>query len=406
MNSAHAVQSPAGDQRIVLKPRKVRPFFARHPWVLDSAVARVEGDPADGDVVELFSNRGQFVARGIYNSHSKIRVRLYSWQADEPLDRSLWRRRLTAAAELRRSLGYEQAEGAARLVSSEADGLGGLIVERFGAHLVMLVTSLGMYQRLDELVTLVAEIWRPASIAVRGDRSMSRTEGFALLDEVRHGKRDTELVFVEEHGVRYGVDLSAGQKTGFYLDQRENRKAAAAYMTDRRVLDVCCYTGGFSLAGLILGRARETLGIDSSAKAISLAQANAELNGLASARFEVGDAFQCMEQLTAAGERFGAVVLDPPKFARSAQQLPQALRAYHHLNRSAVELLEPDGMLVTCSCSGHVTREDFAYMLGDVAQRTGRDLQILEVRGAAPDHPVAATCLETDYLKCFICRVV
>jgi 23S rRNA (cytosine1962-C5)-methyltransferase len=171
------------------------------------------------------------------------------------------------------------------------------------------------------------------------------------------------------------------------------------------VLDLFCYTGGFALAGSVPGHAKEVLGMDSSAKAIALARANAELNGVANVHFEVGDCFQRLEALESEGQKFGAIVLDPPKFARSRQGVAEALRAYHYLNRLAVHVLEPGGVLVTCSCSGHVSREDFLFMLADVAQRTGRDIQVLEQRGAAPDHPVSATCLETDYLKCCICRV-
>jgi 23S rRNA (cytosine1962-C5)-methyltransferase len=203
----------------------------------------------------------------------------------------------------------------------------------------------------------------------------------------------------------YGVDLLAGQKTGFYLDQAENRRAAAHYLRGRRVLDLFCYTGGFGLAAAALGGARDVLGIDSSKKALAAAQANAARNGIENVRYEARDAFAALEALAAAQERFGAVVLDPPKFTRTRRGAADALRAYHRLNRLAVEILEPGGILVTCSCSGGVSREQFLHMLSGVAQKTGRDLQILEQRGAAPDHPVSATCLESDYLKCVICRV-
>ncbi len=202
------------------------------------------------------------------------------------------------------------------------------------------------------------------------------------------------------------VDLRVGQKTGLYLDQRENRLAIAKYLKGRRVLDMFCYTGGFALSALALGGAREVLAIDTSAKAIATAEANASLNGIAGARFETDDGFQALDRLLAMGERFDAVILDPPKFARSRHAATDALRAYHRINRLACELLTPGGILVTCSCSGHVTREDFLYMLVGVAQQTKRDLQILETRGAAADHPVSATCVETEYLKCFICRVL
>jgi 23S rRNA (cytosine1962-C5)-methyltransferase len=211
---------------------------------------------------------------------------------------------------------------------------------------------------------------------------------------------------IVDNGLKYEVDLAEGQKTGFYLDQRENRVAAAHYFRDRRVLDMFCYSGGFSMAAAAIGGARETLGIDSSQKAVSLAWANAHRNGLKNVRFEQGDGFEALQSLVDSGERFGGVSLDPPKFARSRGAVEEALRAYHWLNRLGVSLVEPGGYLVTSSCSGHVSREDFLYMLVGVAQQTRREIQILEQRGASPDQPVSAACLEGEYLKCFICRVV
>lgn len=392
--------------RIFLKPRKARPFHGRHPWVLDSAIERIEGTPADGDEVDLVSDRGQWVARGLYNSQSRIRVRLYSWNEHEPLDEAFWRRRLEAAIRWRAQLFPEVPEAAVRLVYSEADGLSGLIVDRYGDYLTLQVTSLAMARRLDLLVRHLAELVHPRGMLVRADREMLRLERLSLAEEVAWGEAPEGPVFIAEHGLRYGVDLGAGQKTGFFIDQRDNRRAAAGYFRGRKLLDLFCYSGGFSLCAVALGGAMESLGVDSSPKAIALAKANAELNGLSHVHFETGDGFKVQEALVAEGRKFGGVVLDPPKFARNRQAVDEALRAYHHLNRLAVELLEPDGILVTCSCSGHVTREDFLHMLAEVAQRTGRDIQVLEQRGASPDHPVAATCLESEYLKCFICRVV
>jgi 23S rRNA (cytosine1962-C5)-methyltransferase len=395
-----------GVAQVWLKPRKVRPFFGRHPWVLDSAIARIDGRAADGDVVDLISDKGRFVARGLFNSQSRIRVRLYTWTAAEPLDDAFWRRRLEAAVALRRDLGYTDPHGAARLVFSEADGLSGLIVDRYGEYLAIQATALALALRLETITPMLVELVRPRGIVLRNERGVGQLEGIHLPDGLNWGQMPEGPVFIEEHGLRYGVDLREGQKTGFYLDQRENRRAAAGYCRGRRVLDLFCYSGGFGLAAVKLGGAREVLAVDGSQKALALARANAELNGLSNIHFQAGDGFEILDSLRTAGERFGAVVLDPPKFARSRAALDDALMAYHRLNRTAAELLEPGGILVTCSCSGHVTREDFLHMLAGVAQRSGRDIQVLEQRGAAPDHPVWASCLESEYLKCFICRVV
>jgi 23S rRNA (cytosine1962-C5)-methyltransferase len=392
--------------QVILKPRKARPFFGRHPWVLDSAIDRIQGSPADGDVVDLLSDKDKFIARGIYNSRSRIRVRLYSWRTDEPIDDGFWRSKLEAALRLRQQLGYDDPQGAARVVFSEGDLLSGLVIDRFAKYLVVQITALAMAVRLETILSQLLELLRPTGIVLRTERDVVKAEGLDLADGPCWGEVPQEPLEILDGGLRYRVDLAGGQKTGFYLDQRENRKAAAAYFRDRRVLDMFCYSGGFALCASALGGAREVLGVDASRRAVALAQSNAQLNGLTNVRFEAADCFQRLESLRSAGEKFGGLILDPPKFAHSRRSLDDALRAYHHLNRLAVELLEPGGILVTCSCSGHVSREDFFDMLLGVAQQTGREVQILQQRGAAPDHPVAATCPESEYLKCFICRVL
>jgi 23S rRNA (cytosine1962-C5)-methyltransferase len=323
-----------------------------------------------------------------------------------PLDDALWRKRLEAAVALRRSLGLDDRAGAARLVNSEGDDLSGLIVDRYGEYLAVQVTALAMARRLEALADMLGEIVAPRGILLRGaERGLAKLEGLQLPDRVLRGAGPPGPIFVTEHGLKFGVDLAEGQKTGYYLDQRDNRHAAARYARGRRVLDMFCYSGGFAVAAAVAGGARSVLAVDSSAKAAALAKANADLNGAASVTVETADAFEKLDALRAAGERFGMVVLDPPKFARSRAALDDALRAYHRINRVAVDLLEPGGVLVTCSCSGSVSREVFLEMLGGVAQRSGRGLQILESRGAAPDHPVSASCLEGEYLKCVIARV-
>ena len=390
--------------QVIVKSGKARPFYGRHPWVLASAVERVSGSPADGDAVDVYSHQGRFIARGIYNSRSRIRARLYAWDAAEQLDEAFWRRRIQSAIALRRQLGLDEPQGAVRLVFSEGDGLSGLIVDRYGDYLVVQPTALAIAVRLQTIADILEELTRPKAILIRTDRSTIKAEGLELTDGPYLGEPPAGPVTIEEHGLKFQVDLTAGQKTGFYLDQRDNRRAAALCCRGRRVLDMFCYTGGFSLAAAQAG-AVEVLGVDASQHAVALAAENAALNGLKQASFRCGDCFRTMQELIDAGERFGAVILDPPRFARSRRNVPEALRAYHWLNRLACELLEPEGMLVTCSCSGHVGREQFLEMLLGVAQQTGRDIQILQQRGAAADHPVAITCRETEYLKCMICRV-
>ena len=390
---------------VVLKPRRARPFYGRHPWVLESAVDRVEGTPAEGDVVDLVTHDGGFVARGLWNPHSRLRVRLYAFDAGTPLDDALWRTRLAAAVGLRRALRLDDPAGAARLVNSEGDDLSGLIVDRYGDYLAVQVTALAMQPRLEVVCDALEELVAPRGILLRGaERGLSKLEGLHLPDRLLRGTEPAGPVFVAEGGLRFGVDLAEGQKTGYYLDQRDNRRAAATLAAGRRVLDMFCYSGGFAVSCAAAG-ARSVLAVDASAKATALARANAEINGVANVAVETADAFERLDALSAGGERFAMVVLDPPKFARSRAAVDDALRAYHRINRVACDLLEPGGILVTCSCSGSVTRDDFLQMLAGVAQRAGRPLQLLEVRGAAPDHPVSASCLEGEYLKCVIARV-
>jgi 23S rRNA (cytosine1962-C5)-methyltransferase len=413
-----ATSPPLAAARVILRPKRALPFYGRHPWVRDSAVDRVEPLSIasehfldlDGQVVDLVSDKGKFIARGFYNGKSRIRVRLYSWSPLEALDEAFFRQRIELAIELRQRIGLESASdrgtSAVRLVFSEADGLSGLVVDRYGDYLVVQVTSLAIAQRLEMLVGILQELLAPQAIVLRTEKSMAQIEGVELAEGSTWGELPDGSLEIHEHSLRYQVDLHEGQKTGLYLDQRENRRAAAEFVRGRRVLDLFCYTGGFAMCAAKLGGAAEVLGIDSSKKAIAQARANVELNGLSNVTFDVGDGFQTLDRLLDQEAKFDVVVLDPPKFARNRSGANQALMAYHRLNRAALGLLPPGGILITCSCSGSVSREDFLLMLSGVAQKSGRELQILDQRGAAADHPVSATCLETEYLKCFVCRAV
>jgi len=396
--------------RVVLQPRRARPFYGRHPWVYAGAVAAVEGDPADGAEVDVYSQAGNFVARGLYNSQSKIRVRLYTWSPDQPLDAAFFRDRLDAAMCLRRAiLGLDGPGRACRLVFSEADGLSGMIVDRYDRWLVVQFTALGLAQRRDMLAQLLVELAAPAGIYLRTERGVGRLEGLELQDGPLWGEARVEPVVIEEpgttEGLRFLVNLAEGQKTGFYLDQRDNRRAVARLAAGRRVLDAFCYTGGFGLHARRAG-AREVIGVDASESALALARENVKLNQVDGISFVRADVFDHLNSLAAAAERFGVVVLDPPKFARARHAVEEALKGYRRLQAVALRLLEADGILVTCCCSGLITAEMLEDVLAQVATAAGREVQILERRGQALDHPVAVTCLESNYLKCLICRVL
>jgi len=391
---------------VILRPNKTGTFAAGHPWVLAKSLLPVADVPPDGAVVDVVTPQQRWIARGIYNGRSHLRVRLYSWRRGEALDTAFWHERLRAAVELRHALGYDDPDGAARLVFSEGDGLSGLIVDRYGPYLVVQIAALAMDLRRETLLELLAQTTGVRGIVVRTDRKIAQAEGMEPRDGWAWGQRPEDEVVIREHGVSYRLDLGEGQKTGYYLDQRENRRVAAGYFAGRRVLDMCCYLGGFTLCAAKLGAAREVLGVDASERVVAQARRNAAENGLSNVRFETGEAFETLEDLRQGGQRFGGVILDPPRFAGSKGSIDQALRAYHRLNRLGVELLEPGGILVTCSCSGRVSQDEFRHMLHGVSQKTHREIQVLEQRGAAADHPVRLSCPETEYLKCFICRVL
>ena len=391
---------------VFIKPKRARPFFGRHPWVLDSAILRVEGNPDSGAIVDVVTHDGSFIARGLWNVLSRIRVRLYSFMQDQSLDEIFWDTRIENAVRLRRELNFLSKNTACRLINSEGDDLSGVIVDQYGSYLAVQVTALAMAERLDVICDSLTRIVQPKGILLRGaERGLGKLEGLHLPDQLLRGQIPDGPIFVEEHDLRFGVDLTEGQKTGYYLDQRENRQAAAAYAGGRRVLDMFCYSGGFGVASAVSGKASSVLSVDSSIKAISLARANAELNNATTMTVEQADAFEKLAALQEENAKFGMVILDPPKFARSRASASDALRAYHRINRLGVDLLESGGILVTCSCSGAITRDDFLMMLSAVAQRAGRTLQLLEFRGAAADHPVNLHCFEGEYLKCVIARV-
>lgn len=391
--------------RVILRPKRAQPFFGRHPWVYPSAIQSVEGDPGAGAEVELRSAAGNFVARGFYNSKSKIRVRLYSWNESEPLDEAFFRNRFESALRLRRTLLGQQPEpNACRLVASEADGVSGLIVDRFDRWLTVQFTSLALAQRRELVARLLVELTGATGLYLRTERGIGKLEGLEVQDGPLWGDIPTAPIEIAEGPVRYLVDLREGQKTGFFLDQRTNRQVAARYLAGRDVLDCFCYTGGFGLH-TAKGGGKSVTAVDISEPALHLARRNAELNGVSNISFHKADVFDYLSELVDSGRKFGGVVLDPPKFARNRDAVPVALRGYRVLMQQALRLLENDGILVMCCCSGLITSQNIEDVLAQVAVDGNCQVQILERRGQDVDHPISVTCPETGYLKCLICRV-
>jgi 23S rRNA (cytosine1962-C5)-methyltransferase len=305
---------------------------------------------------------------------------------------------------LRQSLRMMDDAGACRLVFSEGDGLSGLIVDRYGRWLVMQFTSLGMARRRDMLADALTELCQPAGIYQRTERGVGQLEGLELHDGPFRGGTPTGPVVIEEGGLRFGVNLAEGQKTGFYLDQRDNRVEAGKLARGRRVLDAFCYSGGFSLRAAA-GGAAEVIGVDSSESALNLARENARLNNLEQVVFHKADVFDDLDERARRGEKFGLIVLDPPKFARRRNAVEEALRGYRRLQSVALRLLEPEGFLVSCCCTGLIDLVMLEDLLAVVAADEKRSVQLLQRRGPAADHPVSVSCLESHYLKCLVARV-
>jgi 23S rRNA (cytosine1962-C5)-methyltransferase len=283
--------------------------------------------------------------------------------------------------------------------------LPGLIVDQYDRWLTVQFTSLGMAQRRETIGDLLMDIVKCEGVYVRTERGVGQLEGLALRDGLLRGSVPSEPITIDDQGVSILVHLAEGQKTGFYLDQRDNRVTVARLAKGRRMLDAFCYTGGFGLHAARAG-ATEVLGIDVSEPALALAQRNAELNGLANMSFKKSDVFDALDALVQGGERFGLVVLDPPKFARAGHAVEDALRGYRRLQSQALKLLDTDGILVICCCSGLISRDMLLELLAQLSADQRRGVQILQTRGPSPDHPVIATCPETSYLKCVIARAV
>ena len=391
-----------------LKPRRSRPFIYRHPWVFSGAIGKMEGEPKDGDVIDVLDSNGQFIARGLFNSKSQIQVRLYSWDPAQELDSDFWSARIGKALALRaemREAGVLGAEDACRLINSEGDSLSGLVFDWYPPFGVVQFLALGLDCRRKEILAILAEQSGIQNIYERSDGPVSKYEGLVGRTGVVLGEKPPALVPIHENGYRFLIDPRQGHKTGYYLDQRENRARAAAYARCGRVLDIFSYTGSFGIHAARSGAS--VLAIDESANALEIAVRNAAENGLGEDRYEVrkSSASEEMRQLAGGKQQFDTVILDPPKFARSKRELDHALRGYKEINLQALRLLREGGLLFTCSCSGAVQLENFLEMLHDAAHDARREVRVLEVHSQPSDHPVSLTCSESRYLKCLICEV-
>jgi 23S rRNA (cytosine1962-C5)-methyltransferase len=369
-----------------------------HPFVYRKMVVGPAGPvrPSDGDLVRIVDRDNLPLGFGLWNSRSQISLRMLAPGIDPP-GRDFWARRADRAVALRReTLGLDEAANAYRVVHAEGDGLSGLVIDRYDDVLSAEVFSLGMYQRIGPILELFGERLGTRHARVVVDERIALAEDFPGRPVATPSL--PPRVTIREHGVRYRVLFEGSHKTGFFCDQRDNRRALVPFCADRTVLDLCCYTGGFGLSALVSGKAREVTGVDLDEKAIAQARDNANLNQVRPA-YVHADAFGYMRQMGLNGRSFGVVVLDPPKLIPGRLDIAAGKRKYFDLNVLAMNLVEPDGLLLTCSCSGLLPPEEFLVLLRAAARKAGRSAQALAVTGAAPDHPVGLEALEGAYLK-------
>jgi 23S rRNA (cytosine1962-C5)-methyltransferase len=385
---------------IHLKKGREKSLKRRHPWIFSGAVEKVVGTPAAGDAVDVRDASGQFLARAAYSPKSQIRARVWTFDEKELIEAGFFRARIERAVALREALPARRHTNALRLVHGESDGLPGLVVDRYDDVLVAQFLAAGVERWRDCILDLLLEISGCAAVFERSDAEVRKLEGLEPRVGFARGNRNAKRCPIIEYGLNFRVDVEEGQKTGFFLDQRENRRRVRELAAGREVLDGFCYTGGFSVSALA-GGAKRVTAIESSAAALEVAKENLAANPLDSSRmvFHQADVFAHLRTLRDQAAKFDLIVLDPPKFAPTAAQAQNAARAYKDINLLSLKLLSPGGLLATFSCSGGVPPELFQSIVAGAALDAGVEAKIIERFGAAADHPVALEFPEGDYLK-------
>lgn len=391
---------------IILKPQREKSLLRCHPWVFTGAVAQVQGSPQSGETVEVLSSQGELFGRGAYSPHSQIVVRMWSFDPDEEIAPAFFRTRLQRGIAGRQALIASEQLTACRLINAESDGLPGLIVDRYDTFLVCQFLAAGAEYWKQEIVSQLQELFPCTGMYERSDVDVRAKEGLPLCTGLLAGEMPPEVLQIQEGALHFLVEIQQGHKTGFYLDQRENRQSLAQYAQDNDVLNCFAYTGGFGIYALKYG-AKSVVNIDTSAAALHLLQRQIALNDLDETRSEQieGDVFQCLRQFRDARRQFDVIILDPPKFAESRSQLNSASRGYKDINLLAMKLLRPGGVLFTFSCSGLMAPDLFQKIVADAALDARRDAQILCRLSQAADHPVALNFPEGHYLKGLVCKI-
>ncbi|MBI1831059.1 MAG: class I SAM-dependent rRNA methyltransferase [Planctomycetes bacterium] len=371
-----------------------------HPWIFQKMVEKPADRIPPGTIVDIVDRDNQWVGRGFFNWHSRIALRLLTSQKDEAIDAAFFAKRIQRAIELRRNLlKLDDVTNAYRLIHSEGDGLCGLVVDRFGSTIVVEFFSTGMFRVRQILQDALAGHFPDAAFYWFAEEHVQKQESF----DCRPPDAPPASV-ITEHGLRFRVAPGSKHKTGFFVDQRDNRKMLSTFCAGKRVLDLCCNTGGFAVYAKALGQADDVVGVDLDEQVIALAKQNANLNQ-AKIRFVQGDLFTWLRDILPSGQRFDVVILDPSKQTRDREEIDFALKRYFDMNKLALQAVAPGGIFLTCSCTGLVSEEMFLETLRRSAWQVGRTLQILEVAGAGADHPFLVHVPESRYLKAVFCRV-
>ena len=391
--------------QITVKKGKERPIRGGHPWVFSGAIAKEDKSLAAGTEVELIDHKGDFLALGYYNSHSQIRVRVCSYKGSETLDKKFLTKRIKESIARRAHIDRNHTN-AIRLVAHESDFLPGLVVDQYGDTISFQIVTAGMDVRRADIIEILKEQLEPKILIERSDEKVRLKEGLELRKEVLFGEVPAEGVWVKENNMQFLVDPFEGHKTGFYVDQRDNRDIVASYAKGKRVLNCFSYTGGFSVSCALQG-ASEVISVDESLPALNIAEKNFEKNGIETpSEFIKADVFKLLREFKEKGEKFDLIILDPPKFASSASNVNKACRGYQDLNRIAWQLLEDNGILATFSCSGLISRELFLKVVYSSTVDAYVEGQIIKHLSQSEDHPTRLSFPESLYLKGLLCRKV
>ncbi|MDO6712249.1 class I SAM-dependent methyltransferase [Aliiglaciecola sp. 2_MG-2023] len=390
---------------VILHPGREKSLLRRHPWIFNSAIKEHKGVVRNGDTVDIFSGEGEFLAKGAWSTESQIQLRVWTFDRQEVVDNGFFLRKLDQAIALRESIVLKHGLTGYRIVAAESDGLPGITIDKYANVIVCQLLSAGAEKHRKKIVWALNKRFPDCSILERSDVAVRAKEGLPELVQTLHGDVPDEVI-IEENGVKIIVDLIQGHKTGFYLDQRDNRAIAGSYADNKSVLNCFSYTGTFACYAL-KGGANSVVNMDVSENALATAKRNLEINKLdiSKASFVKKDVFEALREYRDNGTTFDMIVLDPPKFVDSKASLNRACRGYKDINMLAMKILNPGGILLTFSCSGLLSSDLFQKVVADAALDANKTIHFLERLGQAPDHPVASNYPEGFYLKGLVCRV-